>query len=140
MARTCKRTKPCLGWFSDGDGLVVKTDRGRYRAGRLVVTTGAWAPQLLASLGVDFRVLRKPLLWYRTQTPHYRLDNGFPVWVVESPLGDIYGFPEIDDLGFKLAEHSGGTEVADPLQAGSRPVGRGSPSARSPSSATTFPA
>ena len=105
-----------LGWSSDGEGIVVQTDRGRYQAERLVVTAGAWAPQLLASLGVDFRVLRKPLLWYRTQTPHYRLDNGFPVWVVESPLGDIYGFPEIDDLGFKLAEHSGGTEVADPLQ------------------------
>ena len=105
-----------LGWSSDGDGVTVDTDNGRYRAGRLVVTAGAWAPQLLASLGVDFRVLRKPLLWYRTQTPHYRLDNGFPVWVVESPFGDIYGFPEIDEWGFKLAEHSGGTEVADPLQ------------------------
>ncbi len=105
-----------LGWSPDGEGITVETDRGRYRAGRLVVTAGAWAPQLLASLRVDFRVLRKPLLWYRTQTPHYRLDNGFPVWFLETDLGAIYGFPEMDTLGFKLAEHTKGTEVADPLQ------------------------
>ena len=104
------------GWSPDGEGIVVETDRGRYRAGRLVVTAGAWAPQLLGSLEVEFRVLRKPLLWYRTQTTDYRLDHGFPVWLWESQWGDIYGFPEIDEMGFKLAEHSSGTEVADPLQ------------------------
>jgi sarcosine oxidase len=105
-----------LGWSPDGQGITVETDRGCYRAGRLVVTAGAWAPQLLASLGVNFRVLRKPLLWYRTHTQDYRLDHGFPVWFLETHWGDIYGFPEIDDRGFKLAEHSSGTEVADPLQ------------------------
>jgi len=104
-----------LGWSPDGAGLMVETDRGRYRAARLVVTAGAWAPELLASLGIEFRVLRKPLLWYRTQTPDYRLDNGFPVWVMETHWGDLYGFPEIDARGLKLAEHSSGTEVADPL-------------------------
>lgn len=105
-----------LGWSPDGEGICVETDRRRYRAGRLVVTAGAWAPQLLAALGVEFRVLRKPLLWYRTQTPHYRLDNGFPVWLLETDLGAIYGFPEIDARGFKIAEHTGGSDVADPLQ------------------------
>ncbi len=105
-----------LGWSPGGEGIAVETDRGRYRAGRLIVTAGAWAPQFLASLGVDLRVLRKPLLWYRTQTPHYRLDHGFPVWFLETDLGAIYGFPEIDAFGFKLAEHTKGTEVADPLQ------------------------
>ncbi len=105
-----------LKWSADGEGLTVDTDRGRYRTGRLVVTAGAWAPKLLSSLGVHFRVLRKPLLWYRTQTPDYRVENGFPVWFLETDLGTIYGFPEIDDMGFKLAEHTGGTEVTDPLQ------------------------
>lgn len=104
-----------LGWSPDGEGITVETDRGRYRTARLVVTAGAWAPQLLESLHVEFRVLRKPLLWYRTQTPHYRLDHGFPVWFLETDLGAIYGFPEIDELGFKLAEHTKGTEVVNPL-------------------------
>jgi sarcosine oxidase len=104
-----------LGWSPDGEGIAVETDRARYRTARLVVTAGAWAPQLLASLGIDLRVLRKPLLWYRTQTPDYRLDHGFPVWLFETPLGNIYGFPEIDEMGFKLAEHTSGTEVEDPL-------------------------
>ncbi len=103
-------------WSPDGEGIVVETDRGQYRAARLVVTAGAWAPQLLAPFGVHFRVLRKPLLWYRTQTPDYRIENGFPVWFLETDLGAIYGFPEIDEMGFKLAEHTSGSEVADPFQ------------------------
>jgi glycine/D-amino acid oxidase-like deaminating enzyme len=31
------------------------------------------------------------------------------------PHGVFYGFPNIDDLGVKVAEHSGGKVVADPL-------------------------
>lgn len=113
---TLQTGETVLKWAPDGDGITVETDQGRYRTGRLVVTAGAWAPQFLASLDIKLRVLRKPLVWYRTQTPDYRIENGFPVWFLETDLGAIYGFPEIDDMGFKLAEHTGGIEVADPLQ------------------------
>jgi glycine/D-amino acid oxidase-like deaminating enzyme len=60
-------------------------------------------------------VLRKPLLWYRTLTANYRVDHGFPVWLFETPAGAFYGFPEIDDMGLKVAEHSHGLPVDDPL-------------------------
>ncbi len=103
------------GWDTEGDHLVVRTDRATYRTAHLVVTAGAWAPQMLASLGVELTVVRKPLLWYRTTTSAYRVESGFPVWAFETPAGDIYGFPEIADQGLKLAEHSGGLPVADPL-------------------------
>jgi glycine/D-amino acid oxidase-like deaminating enzyme len=33
----------------------------------------------------------------------------------ETPRGIYYGFPQIDDLGVKVAEHTGGRVVADPL-------------------------
>lgn len=102
-------------WESVGDDVVVVTDRDTYRAARLVITAGAWAPQLLQALGLSLTVLRKPLLWYRTTTADYRLENGFPVWLFETPAGIIYGFPEIDARGLKVAEHTGGLPVDDPL-------------------------
>lgn len=103
-------------WAVDGDGVVISTDRGRYRATRLIITAGAWTPELLSTLGVPMQVLRKTMVWYPTQTDEYTLDKGFPVWIYESAHGAIYGFPEIDELGFKVARHDGGTPVADPLQ------------------------
>ncbi len=103
-------------WETEGDSVVLHTDRETYRAGHLVITAGAWAPQMLQSLGVRFTVLRKLLLWYRTNTPDYRLETGFPVWLFETAAGIFYGFPEIDAMGLKLAEHTGGLPIDDPLQ------------------------
>jgi sarcosine oxidase len=108
------------GWDIDGDSVVVHTHQETYRAQQLIVTAGAWAPQLLESLGVHLTVLRKPLLWYRTQTPNYHVDNGFPVWLFETSSGTFYGFPEIDTIGIKVAEHSHGSPVDDPLALDSR--------------------
>ena len=99
------------GWRSDGNGLLVETDQGRYRTDRLVVTAGAWATQLLASLKLPLQVLRKPVMWYRTNQDHYRVENGFPVWLFETPSDIVYGFPEVDGGGMKVGLHSGGSDV-----------------------------
>lgn len=105
-----------LTWSVAGDGVTVQTNRQVYRANRLLVTAGAWAPRLLHDLKVPLQVLRKPLLWYRTIQPDYRRDNGFPVWFFETPDGLFYGFPEFDEMGLKAAEHTGGLTVDDPLR------------------------
>jgi sarcosine oxidase len=104
-----------LAWSVAGDGVTVQTARQAYRANRLLVTAGAWAPRLLQDLEVPMQVLRKPLLWYRTTQPDYRRENDFPVWFFETPGGMFYGFPEIDEMGLKAAEHTGGLPVDDPL-------------------------
>ena len=39
-------------WKAVGDGVEVVTDKGTYRAAKLVVTAGAWATRLLADIGV----------------------------------------------------------------------------------------
>lgn len=33
----------------------------------------------------------------------------------ETPAGYFYGFPQVDDRGVKVADHTGGTEIGDPL-------------------------
>lgn len=103
-----------LDWQAGESGARVRTNQGEFTADKLVITAGAWAPQLLASLGVTMQVRRKHLYWFENKNP--QLDQRqSPTFLFEMPHGIFYGFPQIDDLGVKAAEHSGGEEVVDPL-------------------------
>jgi monomeric sarcosine oxidase len=103
-----------LGWRADGAGVAVETDRATHRAARLVVAAGAWSGDLLADLGVRLEVRRKTLLWYPTRSARQREEHGGPGFFYETSRGLFYGFPEIGGE-LKVAEHSGGESVADPL-------------------------
>ncbi|MEZ6109996.1 MAG: N-methyl-L-tryptophan oxidase [Pirellulaceae bacterium] len=104
-----------VDWRDEAGEIVVHTATATYRAPRVIVTAGAWSEGLLRSLGVRLQVVRKHLHWYRCDVERYRADRGCPAFFYEVPSGYFYGFPQIDDAGVKLAEHSGGTEVANPL-------------------------
>ena len=104
------------GWKPDGQSVMVVTDEEVLRADQLVITAGAWSSDLLSSLNVPLRVLRKPLFWYRTKKPSYRVDLGCPCFLFETLGGIFYGFPQIDEQGLKIAEHTGGEPVEDPLE------------------------
>ena len=106
-----------VGWSADGDGVEVRTDAGRLRAQRLVLTPGAWAGDLLGDLGVEFRVLRKTLFWFPTDVEQQTADAGLPAFYFELDDGHFYGFPKLDERGLKLAQHTGGREVGNPLTA-----------------------
>ena len=101
----------------EGSSYLIQTDKGPIYANALVLTAGAWARDLLPELAPFLRVVRKVLLWYpvHDRGPQYLESEGSPVFLFELPQGVFYGFPVIDDFGFKVAEHSGGDEVDDPL-------------------------
>jgi sarcosine oxidase len=106
-----------LGWEADGRGVRLRTERGDFFSKSLVVTPGAWAPALLGGLGVPFEVVRKPLFWFRPRDAAYR---GGPCFFYELPRAGaasrfFYGFPDREPWGLKVAEHSGGRKVEDPL-------------------------
>jgi sarcosine oxidase len=103
-------------WRAGDNGVSVMTDRATYEADKLVITAGAWAGQLLADLHIPFEVRRKPLLWFQTRDDTYRVDRGCPAFFYELPEGCFYGFPQIDLQGLKVAEHTSGQVVADPLR------------------------
>lgn len=106
-----------LDWKADLGTVKVTTDRGEYHAARLVITAGAWAGKLLASLNVPLRVLRKTLAWFPASSPVYDVAEGNSEFVFEIPGGRFfYGFPRLDGRTIKVAEHSGGEEVSDPAQ------------------------
>ena len=102
-------------WSANDRGVRVETNREVYEAERLVLCPGAWAKDLLAEIAerARLRVLRKVLLWY----PRRNASAAFPdsTFFVELPYGGFYGFPCLDGRTIKLAEHTGGEVVPDPL-------------------------
>ena len=96
-------------WMRDGDGVRVTTDRGTYRAPKLVIAAGAWNPRLLPRIARFMQVKRVPLFWFE---PVAELDAlaALPVYIVDSGLGHgCYGFPYLADQGLKIATHGAGT-------------------------------
>jgi sarcosine oxidase len=94
-----------------GDGVTVETDRGRYVADRLVVTAGAWLPQLVPAQARLFRVFRQVLFWFDVEgAPESFSPERFPVfiWEVQKGSQGIYGFPAVDgaNKGIKIATES----------------------------------
>jgi sarcosine oxidase len=104
-----------VAWRPQGQGVAVDTDRAAYSADRLIIAGGAWSGQLLSDLGISLEVRRKPLLWFRTRSDVYRADRGCPAFLYDLDDRCFYGVPQIDPAGIKVAEHTRGTTVADPL-------------------------
>ena len=96
-----------LGWeaLAGGEGVVVTTDRGRYRAARLVLTAGAWMADL-APLLRDIAVPeRQVLAWLQPRDPSLFTPQRFPVFNLEVPEGRYYGFPVVEVPGFKFGRY-----------------------------------
>lgn len=102
-------------WRREANHFVVRTEKQEYAAARLIVTAGAWAGKLLADLAIPLVVRRKPVFWFASPDDSYDIDHGCPTYLFETPRGVFYGFPRIDESGVKVAEHTGGETVEDPL-------------------------
>lgn len=107
--------EPVREWKAVGSGVEVTTDRGTYRAAKLLVTAGAWATKLLADIGIPLRVMRQTLLWFDTgsQAHLFRRDT-FPLFIADVPGTPFYGLPAIDPNGLKVARHYGAPEQPTP--------------------------
>ncbi|KAB8142729.1 N-methyl-L-tryptophan oxidase [Chloroflexia bacterium SDU3-3] len=99
--------EPVLGWQADGEGVRVTTASGSYRAARLVLSPGAWAPRLMADLALPLLVERQVLYWFAPKSGFaaYQPER-FPIfiWQLEDGL-QFYGFPAepSEPLGVKAA-------------------------------------
>ncbi len=85
--------------------VVVETARGSYTAGRLVITTGPWAGEMLAGLGIPLKVWRIVNCHFEPAEPARFLPENFPVYLLEGPEGEYYGFPLLPGEGIKLGRH-----------------------------------
>ncbi len=90
--------EPVLSWKA-ADGFVeVTTARGVYTAERLVLSPGAWAPELLAGLHLPLLVERQVLYWFDpVGGVEPFLPDRFPIYIWEIEGGmQFYGFPAIE--------------------------------------------
>jgi sarcosine oxidase len=101
--------EPIVVWEADGsgDGVTVTTAGGVESAGSLVLCPGAWAPELLSTLGVPLVVERQLQFWFQPSAdPDAFLPGRYPVWVWDGGGdGQPYSLPAIDGLtgGVKAA-------------------------------------
>ncbi len=94
-------------WAEEGSGVTVRTRKGTYSAGHLVVTPGPWAPELLKEMGVPVVVERQVLLWFQPKGGIGGfLPERFPIYIWhENDHRQPYGFPAVDgpEGGVKIA-------------------------------------
>ena len=112
-------------WAADDRGVRVRTKTGEFAAANLVLAAGSWAGSLWTGRLSDqsertqlfptLTVHRKSLFWFATTSSNYDVAAGFPVYLFELPAGVFYGFPQLDGRSLKVAEHTGGQVVVDPL-------------------------
>ncbi len=99
--------EPVLSWEASGEGVRVETPEGSYEAERLVISPGAWAPQLLADLRIPLEVERQVMYWFEpTGGLEPFLPDRFPIFIWEPDDGEIfYGIPDGLRGGVKAAFH-----------------------------------
>ncbi len=107
-----------LSWEPTRSGVLVETTAGTYEAERLVVSAGAWAPKLLADLGLPLEVTRQILFWFDPKggiEPF--LPDRFPIFIWEPEDGNsFYAIPAHDGPtgGVKVAFFRADGKPADP--------------------------
>lgn len=99
------------------EGVTVVTDKGRYRAARLVLTAGAWMNELAVPLQRVAVPERQVLAWLQPLRPEWFGRDRFPVFNLQVAEGRYYGFPIYEVPGFKFGRyhHREETGAADTL-------------------------
>ena len=86
-------------------GVEIVTDRGRFAAGRVVVTAGGWTPGLLGGAFAKLlSVYRQVLYWFAPDDPARYAPGRFPIFIWIHGAGEtdyFYGFPVVSE-GVKL--------------------------------------
>ncbi|HZP87443.1 MAG TPA: N-methyl-L-tryptophan oxidase [Burkholderiales bacterium] len=108
---------PVVRWDCDDHGVRVVTREGVHSAHRLVITAGAWLPELVPELAPYFQVERQTLYWFSPCAPTDVFDpQRCPVhlWQFDGRQF-FYGFPDLGD-GVKVARHhAGSTATAETI-------------------------
>ena len=86
-------------WSADpsGEGVVAETETGTYEAGRLVISAGSWASELLSELELPLEVTRQILFWFEPDDVTSFWPENLPVYIWEPEDGNtFYGIPAHD--------------------------------------------
>jgi sarcosine oxidase len=116
------RTKEkVLEWKRNTQSIIsVLTNRGTYKAGKLIITAGPWAGNMIPSLASTLTVTKQVLAWVKPKKWDLFTIGNFPCWMLVNKEYTFYGFPILpvetfgNPEGLKLALHYPGPDVTDP--------------------------
>jgi sarcosine oxidase len=101
-----------------GNGVRIETSSGAIDTRTAVVAAGPWLKKLMPDLPVPLRVTREVMGWFEPQNPAPFsapfLAEPFPVFLLESPLGQHYCFPPWRGGLLKIAKHHHRNQTVDP--------------------------
>ncbi len=97
--------EPARRWSVDGDGVRVKTEHGVYTGAGLVITAGPWTSEMLSDIGLSLRVQRIVNVHFAPTAPELFAPDRCPVYLMQVPEGDYYGFPALPGEGVKIGRH-----------------------------------
>ena len=105
------RNEKVVGFEATLSGVTVRTDKGSYEAGQLIVAAGAWLPSLLPpDLARLFKIFRQVQFWFDIEDAEPFAPETFPIFIWDLPQGrgGVYGFPALDGErgGIKVATES----------------------------------
>ncbi|RDJ22894.1 N-methyl-L-tryptophan oxidase [Bosea caraganae] len=110
-----RTNEPLLDWSPTADGgVTVRTERGTYSAGRLVITSGGWITDAVPALASKLTTVRQAIGWFTTRRPELFRQGAFPVFILTVEEGNFYGFPLYEHPGFKLGGPHFAREPMDP--------------------------
>lgn len=106
----CEETVLAISVLEDGVG--VRTSKGRYLAGKVIVSAGAWVGELLPELRLPLTLERQVVCWFRENGKGEVLQpDRMPVYIWEYMAGRLfYGFPDMGQ-GIKIGFHHGGRHI-----------------------------
>jgi monomeric sarcosine oxidase len=107
----CCFDRPVESWRASATEASVQLENHSITAASLVITAGSWTGSLLRDLQLPLTVKRKVIAWFDPMAPELFAADRIPVFTFAENL--IYGFPNMPGLGVKLAEHLGGSYLAD---------------------------
>lgn len=110
-----RTNEPMLDWAPTADGgVTVRTERGTYSAGRLVITSGGWIADAVPELGTRVHAVKQAIGWFSVRRPDLFREGAFPVFILTVDEGNFYGFPLYEHPGFKLGGPHFAREPLDP--------------------------
>jgi sarcosine oxidase len=103
-----------MGWSRDANGVSVRLTDDEVRARQVVITAGAWMPKVVPSLSSLLRPERQVVAWFGVSDGPAFEPGRFPIFVMTTPTGHFYGFPQHEVPGFKIGKYHHRSELVDP--------------------------
>lgn len=101
----------------DDAGVTIVSSTGQYRAGKVIVATGAWIAELVPQLEAHAVPIRQVVAWYQPRDGFVTQPQRMPAFIRdEGDDGSYFGFPAIGVDGVKIGRHAHFREPIDPNQ------------------------